>query len=351
MKSVKVNAGKGYDIYIENNILNKTGELIRSVSVAKTVCLVSDTNVFPLYGSLVKEQLQSAGFTVVEYIYPAGEASKKMSTVMEIVERMAAYAMTRKDLVVALGGGVCGDMAGFAAAIYLRGIDFVQLPTSLLAQVDSSVGGKTAVDLPQGKNLCGAFHQPALVLIDPNTLNTLSPHFFADGMAEAIKTGCIKSRELFEKTAAEDARAQIEDIIYDCVRIKAGVVERDEKEHGERALLNFGHTAGHAIEKLHGFETVSHGEAVGIGMVLISRAAERLSLTEPGTADAIAGVLKKYSLPVEDTHSLAEIAQAMNSDKKRTGSAISFVLLEKIGKGYIYPVKNEKIPEFLNISL
>ena len=218
---------------------------------------------------------------------------------MNIVEFLAENGLTREDMVVALGGGVCGDMAGFAAAIYLRGIKFVQIPTTLLSQVDSSVGGKTGVDLPQGKNLCGAFHQPALVLIDPDVLETLSPHFFSDGMGEVIKYGCIKSKVLFERIETENVKDFIEDLIYDCVNIKRGVVERDEKEAGERALLNFGHTAGHAIEKLHNFTDISHGEAIGVGMVMISEAGERIGLTERGTTDRIRKVLEKYNMKTE----------------------------------------------------
>lgn len=350
MKKLHVNAGKGYDILIEKGIISDCAEYIKEVSSAKKVCIISETNVFPLYGETVKKELEAAGYIVYTHIFQAGEASKKASTVMQMVEYMAEMQLTRKDLVVALGGGVCGDMAGFAAAIYLRGIDFVQIPTSLLAQVDSSVGGKTAVDLPQGKNLCGAFHQPILVLIDPETLNTLIPHFFADGMAEAIKMGCIKSALLFEKIEQHDAKEIIDEIIYECDLLKAGVVERDEKEQGERALLNFGHTAGHAIEKLHNFTTISHGEAVGIGMVMITQAGEANGITEKGTAKRIADVLIKYHLQTQDTHDLADIIEAMSADKKRTGQEINFALISKIGDSFNQKIKNEDIPGFFGIK-
>lgn len=349
MRKLKVNAGAGYDILVEKGILDSCGEYIKKVSGAKKVCLISDSNVFPLYGERVKNSLSVNGFEVVTFVFEAGEASKTTATVIEMVEYMAENALTRNDLVVALGGGVCGDMAGFAAAIYLRGISFVQIPTSLLAQVDSSVGGKTAVDLPQGKNLCGSFHQPCLVLIDTNTLDTLTEHFFSDGMAEAIKMGCIKSEGLFEKIEKENARDIIDDIVFECVSLKAGVVERDEKEHGERALLNFGHTAGHAIEKLHNFTTISHGEAVGIGMVLVSKAGENNGLTETGTAKRIEKVLKKYNLMTEDENTLQDIISAMGADKKRTGKAIKFVFIKKIGEGYINPINNEDIAGFFGV--
>lgn len=349
MKSLTVNVGKGYEILIENGILKNAGDYVKKVSNASKICLISDTNVFPLYGDSVKASLEENGYKVYTFAFEAGEASKKTSTVINMVEFMAENELTRGDLVVALGGGVTGDMAGFAAAIYLRGIDFVQIPTSLLAQVDSSVGGKTAVDLPQGKNLCGAFHQPILVLIDPKTLNTLSDHFFADGLAEAIKMGCIKSASLFEKIESQDPHDIIDEIIYECDILKAGVVERDEKEHGERALLNFGHTAGHAIEKLHNFETISHGEAVGIGMVMIAKAGELSGITEKGTADRIASVLLKNNLQIEDCNSLENIINAMNADKKRTSIAINFTLIRSIGDSFNQKIKYEEIPRFFGI--
>ncbi len=350
MRSLRVNVGKGYEILIEKGIISSCGDYIKNVSKAKKVCLISDTNVYPIYKDKVIKSLEANKFEVINYVFEAGEGSKTIETVTKMVEFMAENALTRNDLVVALGGGVCGDMAGFAASIYLRGIEFAQIPTSLLAQVDSSVGGKTAVDLPQGKNLCGAFHQPCIVLIDPDTLKTLTPKYFSDGMAEAIKMGCIKSSSLFEKIENEDAKEIIDDIIFECVRLKATVVENDEKEKGERALLNFGHTAGHAIEKLHNFTTISHGEAVGIGMVIVSKAGEANGITEKGTTDRIIKVLKKYNLKIEDKHSLKDIIIEMNSDKKRTGTAINFILLYSIGESFINAINNEDISNFFKVD-
>lgn len=350
MKKLRVNVGAGYDIFIEKGLLSFCGEYIKNITDAKKVCVISDTNVFPIYGDKVCQSIEEQGFEVLTYVFEAGEASKTTATVVSMVEFLAQNELTRGDIVVALGGGVCGDMAGFAAAIYLRGIDFVQIPTSLLAQVDSSVGGKTAVDLPQGKNLCGSFHQPVLVIIDPDTLDTLTPHFFSDGMAEAIKTGCIKSAPLFDRIEKEDAKDFIEDMIFDCVSIKAGVVERDEKEHGERALLNFGHTAGHSIEKLHNFSTISHGEAVGIGMVMITAAGEANGITAAGTSDRIAAVLKKYGLLTKDENSLSDIIENMNADKKRTSDSINFTLLHSIGDSFNQKIKYEEIPKFFGLK-
>ena len=350
MKKLRVNVAQGYDILIGKGLLNDFVGYVDDICKAKKVCLISETNVYPLYGQDIHNQLENSGYKVFDFVFPAGEESKKPQTVIEMVEFMAENELTRNDIAIALGGGVCGDMAGFAAAIYLRGIKFVQIPTSLLAQVDSSVGGKTAVDLPQGKNICGAFHQPSLVLIDPNTLDTLSDHFFADGMAEAIKMGCIKSESLFELIEQNDVTENIEDIIYQCVSLKAGVVERDEKEHGERALLNFGHTPGHAIEKLHNFKTVSHGEAVGMGMVLISSVGENLGITPKGTSKRIADILIKNNLQTQDNHSVKEIVSAMSADKKRTGEGINFIMLHSVGNGFIYPVENENIPKMFGVE-
>lgn len=338
------------EIYIENGLLSKVGELTKTVLKGKKIALISDTNVYPLYGENIKNQLENEGYKVFTYIFKAGEASKNTRELIKIVEFMAENELTREDGAVALGGGVCGDMVGFAASVFLRGIKFVQIPTSLLAQVDSSVGGKTAVDLPQGKNLCGAFHQPSLVIIDPDVLKTLSHHFFSDGMGEVIKYGCIKSASLFEKLESGDVKDNLTDIITECVSIKRQVVENDEKEHGERALLNFGHTCGHAIEKLWNFETVSHGEAVAIGMVMITRAGENLGITEKGTTDRLIKVLEKNDLKINDAHTDKEIISAMNGDKKRTGTGIKFVMINKIGSSFINPIKYEDINKTFGIE-
>lgn len=349
MKKLTVNVNEGYDIIIEKGLLKKTGELVKTVLDCKRITLISDTNVYAIYGDDVKISLEKQGYAVYTYIFSAGEASKNTANVIDMVEFMADKGLNREDGVVALGGGVCGDMAGFAAAIYLRGIKFVQIPTTLLSQVDSSVGGKTAVDLPQGKNLCGAFHQPSLVIIDPDVLDTLSPHFFSDGMGEVIKYGCIKSPSLFERLEKENAKDFIEDIIYESLDIKRAVVENDEKEHGERALLNFGHTCGHAIEKLWRFETVSHGEAVGIGMVMIADAGEKNNITAPGTRDRIIKVLEKNNLKISDIHSTAEIVGAMSADKKRTGNGIKLVMLRNIGDSFINPVSNDELNNIFGV--
>ena len=335
-----VNTSKRYTIRLERGALDQLGAYCASLfAPGKKAVVITDTHVAPLYLERVSTSLRNAGFDVTSCAFPAGEPSKRLSTIEGIYGHMAQAHITRSDFAVALGGGVTGDMAGFAAASYLRGIPFVQVPTTLLSQVDSSVGGKTGVDLPQGKNLVGAFWQPSFVLIDPDTLNTLSPHFFADGMGEVIKYGCIKSRALFDLlVGTEDIPSVMEDVIYRCVDIKRDVVERDEFDTGERALLNFGHTFGHALEKLHQYQGLSHGAAAGIGMVMMARLGEKAGSTAPGTADKIAAALEKYHLPVHSDLPLSQIVEATASDKKSAGSSINLVLLKDIGESFVHKV-------------
>ena len=348
MKTVHVSTGKPYDIFIERGIIDLCGEYVRQLSQAERVVVITDTNVAPHYQWRVLNSLSKQNLEVKTHIFPAGEESKHLGTIAEIYRTLADFRMTRKDVIVALGGGVCGDMAGFAAASYLRGIDFIQVPTSLLAQVDSSVGGKTGVDLPQGKNLVGAFHQPIAVLIDPDTLNTLPDKYIADGMGEVIKYGCIKDAAFFDFLETENALEHIEDVIETCVSIKRDVVSRDEKEAGERMLLNFGHTLGHAIEKIYHFKGITHGMAVAVGMVLMAQAGERHGITAAGTADRIIHLCEKYQLPTSDHASAAQMAEAAKGDKKTAGSGISLVLLNKIGVSFIQKLPLDELEAFIS---
>ena len=349
MKTVHVSTGKPYDIFIERGLLDSCGKLLRGLTQATRVTIVCDTNVAPIYKQRVQSSLLTQGFSVNTHIFPAGEQNKTLDTIASIYSSLADFRMTRKDVIVALGGGVCGDMAGFAAASYLRGIDFLQIPTSLLAQVDSSVGGKTGVDLPQGKNLVGAFHQPLAVLIDPDTLSTLPDEFMRDGMGEVIKYGCIKDAEFFEFLERENAFERLEDVIEVCVKIKRDVVSRDEREAGERMLLNFGHTLGHAIEKLSGFGGITHGMAVAVGMVMIANIGEERGITEPGTAERIASVCKKYGLPTSTRFSAHELAQAAMGDKKTALGSISPVMLKRIGESLIRKTALEDFERFITV--
>ena len=343
-----VHTAKPYEILLERGLLSRAGEeCAKLFAPGARAMLISDSNVYPLFGEKVAVSLREAGFRVFSCTFPAGEQSKQLSTVEGFYRALAENHFTRSDFVVALGGGVTGDMAGFAAATFLRGIDFVQVPTSLLAQVDSSVGGKTGVDLPFGKNLVGAFHQPRLVLIDPDTLDALPPHFFADGMGEVIKYGCIRDKDLFENLEKQDVKEHLEEVIFRCVDCKRQIVEADALEKGERMLLNFGHTLGHAMEKLRDFQGLSHGEAVGIGMVLISQAGEKAGLTQPGTADRIAALLEKYGLPTKTTDTPAELAAAASLDKKTDGDNLHLILLQSIGEACIHTIPAADLLGFL----
>ena len=344
-----VQTAKPYSILLERGLLAQTGKHCLPLFPAGTRAMViSDSNVFPLYGETVMDSLRQAGYEACSCVFPAGEQSKLLSTVETFFRALGENGFTRSDFIVALGGGVTGDMAGFAAATFPRGIDFVQIPTTLLAQVDSSIGGKTGVDLSFGKNLVGAFHQPRLVLIDPDTLSTLPPHFFADGMGEVIKYGCIRRPALFKYLMEEDAREHLEEVIYECVDCKRQVVEADALDKGERMILNFGHTLGHALEKLHGFSGLSHGEAVGIGMVLISKAAERAGLTAPGTSEKIVTLLERYNLPTATDRNMDELAKATALDKKSAGKNLRLILLHDIGDAYIYTIPAADLQMFLS---
>lgn len=337
---------KSYDITICPNVLKDVGALVRPLTAAKRVTVVSDTNVAPLYLKTVADSFKSAGFEVSTFAFEAGETSKTLDTVNHIMESFLINKLTRTDLAVALGGGVTGDLTGFASAIYLRGIDFVQIPTSLLAQVDSSVGGKTGCDLAFGKNLCGAFHNPLAVFIDEQTLKTLPDHYFADGLAEAIKAGAIKLPNLFnlfEKGAKDD----ISTVIYESVKMKANIVEHDFTEQGERTLLNFGHTIGHAIELYEKYRGLSHGQAVAVGMALITKASESAGLTKSGTYDRLINCLKAYNLPTDTEIDLKKLCNLALRDKKTSGDKIKLVLIEDIGKGFVKEIETKNLYDFL----
>lgn len=348
MKTIEVRTGRSYNIYIEHGIISEAGKYVRAVSDAVRALVISDSNVAPVYARRVTDSLAGCGFETSLFVFPAGEQNKRLSTIEKMYDFFFEHDLTRSDIIVALGGGVTGDMAGFAAASYLRGIDFVQIPTTLLSQVDSSVGGKTGVDLPGGKNLVGAFWQPRAVLIDPDTLDTLPPVFFSDGMGEVIKYGCIRSSSLFEKLEKENAEDIIDDIIYECVSIKRDVVEHDERDTGERAILNFGHTFGHAIEKLGNYGGLTHGQAVAVGALMLTRITEKKGITESGSAARIEALLKKNGMPTETEFTLSDILAATRGDKKSTGRSLNFIFLSRIGECFINKLPVAEIGSFFD---
>ena len=346
MTVIHVSAGKGYDVCVAPGLLHQTGALTAQVSKAKTVAIISDDKVFPLYGKTVAESLEGAGFRVVSFVFPNGEQSKTLQTYGEILNFLAQNRLSRTDLIAALGGGVVGDMAGFAAATYLRGIDFIQIPTTLLAAVDSSVGGKTAVDLPAGKNLVGAFAQPRLVLCDPDTFQTLDPAVFRDGCAEVIKYGLMTDAAFFYSLAETHVKDQIEPVIAACVRMKRDLVEQDEFDTGARRLLNLGHSIGHAVEASSDF-AITHGSAVAIGMAAITRAAVKRNICTPDVLTSVLAILEQYKLPTELPYSAQTLLQAAAADKKIAGGRIHLILPEAVGRCRVEPVPVEQLEGWL----
>lgn len=346
MRKVKVSISSDYDILIGKGLLTQVGkEISHRVNLCKAA-IITDSKVDSLFSATVSHSLENAGFSLCKFVFPQGEGSKHMGTLSDILEFLAENEMTRQDIVIALGGGVVGDMAGFAAAVYQRGIGFVQIPTTFLAAVDSSVGGKTAIDLKAGKNMAGAFYQPKLVLCDTNTLLTLPKEIFADGVAETLKYGVIGNEELFEKVESLDFLEDLEETIEICVSMKRDIVMRDEFDHGDRQLLNLGHTLGHSIEKLSGFK-ISHGHAVAIGLYLIAKAAEERGIGEKGMAQRICSALGKNGLPTKTEFSIEQIARGTLMDKKRRGGTISFVFPEKIGKCRLVKVPIEEVEQLV----
>ncbi len=345
MQKINVKASIEYDVLVGDGILADCGKLAADVLGACSACIITDDNVAPLYLDAVAQSFADAGFSVVTYVFKHGEENKTIETVSCICEFLAENRLTRSDIVVALGGGITGDTAGFAAAVYLRGIRFVQIPTTFLAAIDSSVGGKTGVNLTAGKNLAGAFHQPSLVICDPQCFKTMQRDRYLDGTAEAVKYAVLKDRELISLIDTD-----ITETIVQCVTIKRDVVSKDEFDRGERQLLNLGHTFGHAIEKLSGFE-ITHGHAVAIGMVIAAKGGEWLKVTEKGTADELSRILSDFDLPVRCPFSAQELAETASGDKKRSGSAINLVLPERIGKCRLYKADVKDLCEFAQHGL
>lgn len=343
MKKVHITASNEYDVIIGKGILENSGNLIGEVLPKGKTVIVSDDKVYSIYGETVKKSLENNGFSVETFTFPNGEASKNISTYTEILEFLAKKNLTRSDFLVALGGGVTGDMAGFCAATYLRGIKFVQIPTTFLAAIDSSVGGKTGVNLGVGKNLVGAFHQPALVICDTDTFKTLDEKTFADGTSEAIKYGMIKEPVLLEKLAGD---FDIDEVVGICVKIKRDVVAKDEFEKGERKLLNFGHTIGHGVEKCSNYE-ITHGHAVAIGMSIITKASEELGICEKGMSKNLDELLSKCGLPTKCQYSAEELYSVALSDKKRSGDFITLVLPKHKGECILNTITVAKLLEYI----
>ena len=333
-----------YPIYIGSGMLDCLGAHVLESLGEISVAVVTDDNVAPLYLARAVASLENAGLRVCHITLPHGETTKCLDQLMNLYTFLCDSRITRKDAVIALGGGVIGDLAGLAAATYLRGVHFIQVPTTLLAQVDSSVGGKVAVDLPQGKNLVGAFYQPDFVLVDPDTLNTLTDEYWRVGLGEVVKYGCIGDEELFAllENAAPGGRASlmthIDEILRRCIQHKADVVAQDERDTGLRMTLNFGHTIAHAVETCQHYEGLRHGEAVALGMHLMTRLSEEKGLTAPGTADRLDALLRALDMPMAlPALKKEDVISAMLMDKKFSGQVLRAIVLNKIGKCFIHP--------------
>lgn len=345
MKKIRVQTSASYDIYIERGLIKNCGDIIANTIKTRKIAVISDNIVDKLYYDIIETSLKKSGFTVSKFVFPAGEASKSTETLNRIYDFLCENNITRSDCIIALGGGVVGDITGFAAATFLRGLDYIQIPTTLLAQIDSSVGGKTAIDLPCGKNLVGAFKQPKCVICDSDVLSTLSDEIMSDGMAEAIKYGMIRDPELFDLIAShklENVNEIIDDIVYKSISIKRDVVENDEFDTGERMILNFGHTLGHAIESYYNYQTFTHGSAVAIGMCMITEKG-----CEKNILDKLISCVNAYNLPHCCNAPVNELIKLCSNDKKRESDNINFILCQKIGQASIHKVSVSEFEKFI----
>ena len=350
MTTVTVRASRPYEVTIGRGLLDTVGRQAAGQWKGRSAAVVSDSSVAPLDLNRVKDSLERAGFRVHSFVFPAGEDQKNGGTYLKLLEFLAARRLTRADGLIALGGGVVGDLAGFAAATFLRGIGFLQLPTTLLAAVDSSVGGKTAIDLTNGKNLAGAFYQPQAVLCDLDTLDTLPAEVFADGCAEVIKYGMIGDPALLARLETVDFRADPEELVARCVAQKRDLVEQDEFDTGARQLLNLGHTLGHGVEACSGY-TVSHGRAVAIGMTLVTRAAVAFGRCPAEVLPRLRRLLERYGLPDATAYSAQALYEKTLSDKKRSGDTISLVVPIAWGASQLVRIPVSELPAWIERGL
>lgn len=351
MPSILVDVGHTkYPLYINKGGLIACGNYIKESFPKSKAVVISDENVYPLYGSSVLESLKLADVEAQTIVLPAGEKTKSHEALIKVYDELVEMGIQKSDVIIALGGGVIGDLAGFAASSYLRGVGFVQIPTTLLAQVDSSVGGKVAVNLDSGKNLVGAFYHPKMVIIDTKVLETLSDEDYASGMSEAIKTGAIRDASLFDLIEKNNGRKSsfkvIDEIVARCCEIKADVVRHDELDNGIRMILNFGHTLAHAIEKMPD-NSFTHGQAVSIGMVRFAKLGEDLGLTQKGTSQKIKNLVKTFGLPTDVKGDKDKFIKIMKRDKKIREGELNLILLKELGEAFIHKMPISKIGELI----
>ena len=350
MKTITVEVSEKYNVLIDSGLISKAGSHIAEVATGRKAAIISDSNVWPLYGETLSESLISSGFEVIPFTFSAGEASKNATTYLAILNFLAEKKVTRSDIMIALGGGVVGDITGFAAATYLRGIDYIQIPTTMLAMVDSSVGGKTAIDLPAGKNLVGAFKQPKLVLCDITALDTLPTEIYLDGCAEVIKYGMLYDAELIDYLHTSGPDFDHERVIAKCVTFKRNVVQEDEFDTGARQKLNLGHTLGHGIEAESNF-AISHGKAVAAGMAIITKSAVANGLCDQTVYSRLCAILEKFSLPTCTTFSAEQLFSAALSDKKRSCSCVNLIVPAAVGCCKILATPIHELESFIKAGL
>lgn len=350
MKTIAVHASTAYNVFVGNDLIPQAGKFLSTVCNPCKVAIISESNVFPIYGKLLSDSLIKAGYSVFSFIFSAGESQKNSETYLNILNFLAENTFTRSDILIALGGGVTGDITGFAAATFLRGISYVQIPTTLLAMVDSSVGGKTAIDLPAGKNLVGAFYQPKLVLCDLDALQTLPNSVFCDGCAEVIKYGVLYDSSLFSHLMLHGLSFDREAVIARCIELKKNVVHQDEFDTGARQMLNFGHTVGHGIEAQSNY-AVSHGQAVAVGMAIVSKAAASLGICDISVYNDICKILDLFQLPKATVYSAQDLYCSALSDKKRSGGTVNLIVPEHIGHCFIRPTPVTEVKSFIEAGL
>lgn len=350
MRTISVKASQNYDVIIGADLLSQLGSYASDIRSDCKAAIISDSNVWPLYGNTVTESLIASGIEPIHFVFSAGEASKNANTYLNILNFLAESKITRSDLIIALGGGVVGDITGFAAATFLRGINYIQVPTSLLAMVDSSVGGKTAIDLPAGKNLVGAFKQPRLVLCDISALATLPQELFLDGCAEVIKYGMLYDADLVHYLMKTGREFNREEVIAKCVTFKRDVVQEDEFDTGARQKLNLGHTIGHGIEAGSNFQ-ISHGQAVAAGMAIVTKAAVKRGLCAAEVYEVIANLLRRFSLPTETDFTAKTLYMSALSDKKRSGGTVNLIIPRDIGYCDIIPTPVSELESFIEAGL
>ncbi|MBQ6934592.1 MAG: 3-dehydroquinate synthase [Clostridia bacterium] len=344
MKRITVSTQTKYDVIVGENLIHSCAQDVERVIGNNKICIISDENVWNIHGEKVKNQLSAMAKSVCVYTFAPGEDAKNIENLYNILEFLAENELKREDVVVTLGGGVTGDLGGFAASVYLRGIRLVHIPTSLLAMVDSSVGGKTAINLKKGKNLAGSFYQPSLVLCDLDLLKTLPEENYTEGMAEVIKYAVVFDENLFENLRTGGYIT--EEIIARCVDLKRIVVEEDERDTGSRMLLNFGHTLGHSVEKLSNYG-ISHGNGVAVGMAILTKGCQKLGICPGGTYEEMRKILELYKLPYDCDYTAEQLVNAAKNDKKSGNSGINLIIPQKIGSCKVEKMPYDKLLEIV----